>query len=373
MTLTTQAAIAPGGWPVLGHTLALVRRPLEFLVSLPAQGDLVEIRIGSRRMWVVCCPELTQRVLRDGRTYDKGGPIYDQARMLGGDSLLTCAHGPHQRQRRLLQPTFTRDRLAVYATEMSRQLDVALASCWHDGQVIDVLAAMNEITTRVTARALFTTHFSPQQSTDFLHSLTVILEGISLRMIMPAWLRRVPLVVNRRFEQASSTMDTLTYEIINAYRCEGVDHGDLLSMMLAARDEHGDALTDTEIRDQVLTFWGAGTETTAALLAWSLHLLAQHPHVTRRHQTEVDAVLDEAEGHRPRRRDPPGLHHPSAHRDPAPLPTRVDIHPGAYHRGHPGRQDTARRHHPDLQPVSDPPTRRSLPRPPPLRPRPMAA
>jgi cytochrome P450 len=63
-------------------------------------------------------------------------------------------------------------------------------------------------------------------------------------------------------------------------------------MMLAARDEHGDALTDTEIRDQVLSFWVAGTETTASLLAWSLHLLGQHPEVARRVHTEVDAVLD---------------------------------------------------------------------------------
>jgi pentalenene oxygenase len=173
---------------------------------------------------------------------------------------------------------------------MSRQLDAVLTT-WHDGQVIDVLAAMNEITTRVTARALFTTPLTPQQSTDLLHSLTAIVEGISLRMIMPAWFRRVPLAVNRRFDQALSTMDTRTYEIINAYRRDGVDHRDLLSMMLAARDEHGDALTDTELRDQVFTLWAAGTETNATLLAWSLHLLAQHPHVTRRLQTEVDAVL----------------------------------------------------------------------------------
>jgi cytochrome P450 len=290
MTLMTRAAIAPGGWSVLGHALALLRRPLEFLASLPAQGDLVEIRIGPQRMWVVCCPELTHHVLRDGRTYDKGGPLYDQARIVGGDDLITCAYGPHQRQRRLLQPAFTRDRLTVYATEMSRQLDAALAT-WRDGQVIDVLAAMDEITTRVTARALFTTPLAPQQSTDLLHSLTTLLEGFFLRMIMPAWLRRVPLAVNRRFDQASLTIHSITYEIINAYRREGVDHGDLLSMMLAARDEHGDALTDTEIRDQVLAFWGAGTETTASLLAWSLHLLAQHPQVTQQLQTEVDAVL----------------------------------------------------------------------------------
>ena len=291
MTLTTQVSVAPGGWPVLGHALALLRRPLEFLVSLPEQGDLVEIRIGPQRMWVVCSPELAHHVLRNGRTYDKGGPLYDQIKTLMEAGLGTSPHGPHQRQRRLLQPAFTRNRLTVYATEMSRQIDAELAT-WRDGQVIDVLAAMNEITTRVTARALFTTALSPQQSTDFLRSITVIGEGIFLRMIMPAWFRRLPLPVNRRFNRALSIVDLHTYEIISAYRREGVDHGDLLSMMMAARDEDGDALSDTELRDQVLNVWGGGTETTANLLAWSLHLLAQHPHVARRLQEEVDDVLD---------------------------------------------------------------------------------
>jgi cytochrome P450 len=194
-------------------------------------------------------------------------------------------------KRRLLQPAFSRDRLALYATEMSQLLDAALGT-WHDEQVIDVFAAMNEITTRVSARTLFTTSPSPQQSADLLHSLSAIVQGIALRSVMPAWLARIPLAVNRRFDRALSTMDTLTYEIINAYRHGGVDHGDLLSMMLAARDEDGDALTDTEIRDQVLSFWVAGTETTASLLAWSLHLLGRHPEAARRMQTEVDAVLD---------------------------------------------------------------------------------
>ncbi|MBV9141694.1 MAG: cytochrome P450 [Pseudonocardiales bacterium] len=290
MTLTTRAVVASGGWPLVGHTLALLRRPLEFLASLPAQGDLVEIRVGLQRMWVVCCPDLTHRVLRDGRAFDKGGPFFDQMRIILGHGLGTCAHGPHQRQRRLLQPAFSRDRLAVYATEMSRQLDTVLGT-WRDGQVIDVLAAMDEITTRVSARTLFTTHLSPQQSADLLHSLTALLEGAFLRMIMPTWLARAPLAVNRRFNRALSTADALTYGIINAYRHDGVDHGDLLSMMLAARDEHGDALTDTELRDQVFTFWLAGTETTASLLAWSLHLLGQHPQAARRVQTEVDGVL----------------------------------------------------------------------------------
>jgi cytochrome P450 len=290
MTLTTQAAVASGGWPVVGHTLALLRRPLEFFVSLPAQGDLVEIRIGFRRMQVVCCPDLVQSMLRDGRTFVRGGPFVERMRVVLGDSLVTCAHGAHQRQRRLLLPVFSRDRLAVYATEMSRELDAVLGT-WRDGQVIDVLAAMDEITNRISTRTLFAANLSPQQTANLLHNFTSLVEGGFLRAAMPAWFARVPLAVNRRFDQALSTVNTLTYEVINTYRRDGVDHGDLLSMMVTARDENGDALTDTEIRDQILSFWGAGTVSTASLLAWSLHLLARQPEAARRLQTEVDAVL----------------------------------------------------------------------------------
>lgn len=290
MTPAIRSACAPGRWPVVGHALALWRHPLEFLVSLPTYGDLVEISLEPLRMVVVCSPELTHRMLRDGHTFDKGGPFYEQLKILLGGGLVTCAHRPHRRQRRLLQPAFSQDRLAVYATEMSRQLDAVLVT-WQDGQAIDVLAAMDEITTMISARTLFSAALSLEQFTEFLRNLTVIVEGMFLRMLMPAWLTRAPLSINRRFTRALSTVDALTYQIITTYRREGIDHGDLLSTMLAARDEDGDALTDTEIRDQVLTFWGAGTETTASLLAWSLHLLGQHPEVAQQVHAEVDDVL----------------------------------------------------------------------------------
>lgn len=290
MTPTMRPAAAPGRWPVMGHTLAFLRHPLEFLACLPACGDLVQISLGPVRMVVVCSPELTHQVLREGRTFDIGGPFHEQIITIVGEGLATYAHEPHGRRRRLLQPAFSQDRLAVYATEMSRQLEAVLQT-WQDGQVIDVLAAMNEITTRVSARTLFTAALSPEQSADFLHNLTTVLEGMFLRMFMPGWLARAPLPVNRRFTRARSRVDALTYQVINTYRRDLADHGDLLSMMLAVRDEHGDALSDTEIRNQVLSFWMAGTETTATLLAWSLHLLAHHPHAAHRVYAEVDHVL----------------------------------------------------------------------------------
>lgn len=240
MTTTMRTAVVPGRWPVVGHMPTLWRRPLEFLASLPTYGDLVEVWLGPQRMWVVCSPDLAHQVLRDGRTFDKGGPLIDQVRMTIGDGLVTCPHGPHQRQRRLLQPAFSQDRLVVYTAEMSRQLSVTLQT-WRDGQVIDVVAAMNEIIARVSARTLFTVSLSAEQFTGFLRNITAMLEGIFLRMIMPPGLARAPIPANRRFDRALSGLDALTYEIINTYRHDGVDHGDLLSMLLAARDEDGDA------------------------------------------------------------------------------------------------------------------------------------
>ena len=289
--MTTTMRTVPGRWPVVGHTLTLWRRPLEFIASLPTYGDLVEVRLGPQRAFVVCCPDLAHQVLRDGRTFDKGGPFFTQVRTVVGDGLITCPHGPHQQQRRLLQPAFSQDRLVVYTAEMSRQLSATL-EIWRDGQMIDVVAAMDEITARVSARTLFTATLSSEQSAGFLRNLTAVVEGIFLRMVMPPGLARAPIPVNRRFNRALSRLDALTYEIINTYRHDGVDHGDLLSMMLAARNENGDALTDTEIRDQIVTFLAAGTETTATLLAWSFHLLGHHPEAAQRVQAEVDYVLD---------------------------------------------------------------------------------
>jgi pentalenene oxygenase len=241
-------------------------------------------------MLVVCCPDLTHRVLRDGRTFDTGGPLLDQGRTVARDALLFRPRGPHQRQRRLLRPAFSQDRLAVYAVEMSRQLGEAL-TMWRDGQVIDVVAVMDEITARASARTLFTASLSPQQSAELLRCLTAVVDGVFLRMVIPelVW----PLFpAIRRFNHALPRLDALTYEIIDAHRHDGVDHSDMLSILLAARDECGDALTDAEIHDQIVSFLLMGTETTATLLAWSFHLLGRHSEAAQRVQNEVDRILD---------------------------------------------------------------------------------
>jgi cytochrome P450 len=105
--VTPHIPLAPKAWPLLGHTISILRDPLAFLESLPQYGKLVRVRTGPVEAIVVCDPKLTSQVLHDDRTFDKGGPIFDRGREVIGNGLVTCSYGDHRRQRRLIQPAFT--------------------------------------------------------------------------------------------------------------------------------------------------------------------------------------------------------------------------------------------------------------------------
>ena len=156
--LTGPGAIpaAPGGWPLLGHVVPLLTAPLAFVNSLPSLGDLVQIRLGPMKAVVVCDPELTRQVLVHDQVFDKGGPMYERARELVGDGLGTCPHSRHRRQRRLTQPAFHHARLPAYARTMTEQINTVTGG-WRDGQVLDVLAEMQALTTRVMLATMFST------------------------------------------------------------------------------------------------------------------------------------------------------------------------------------------------------------------------
>ncbi|MEW2530524.1 cytochrome P450 [Streptomyces sp. NPDC047071] len=281
---------APGRLPVLGHLVPLARRPLEFLRSLPAHGDLVAIGFGPRTAYVVCHPALVDAVLRNSRVFDKGGPFWKQARAVVGEGVGTCPHEPHRRQRRLTQPAFHPQRMNEYAAMMAEETSTALRT-WREGQLLDVLAAMNTVTARVTVRCLFAADLSPEEAGATGRALGDALEGMFWRMLTPPGLRWVPTPTNRRFRTAIDHLDQVVYRLIATHRRDGGGNGGMLAVLVGSRDDNGDALEDREIRDQLLNFTVAGTESTAALVGWALHLLAGHPEVRQRLHTEVDTVL----------------------------------------------------------------------------------
>ncbi|WP_024803538.1 cytochrome P450 [Nocardia sp. BMG51109] len=293
---------APGRVPVLGHAVPLLTAPLDFLESLPEHGDLVEVRIGPATAIVVCDPASTRRVLRDDRTFDKGGPLFDRAREVLGNGLASCPYDMHRRQRRLVQPAFRPARLARYADAMTARI-AELTESWCGGQTVDVVPEMQALTARVTVETMFADSLEPAELRAALDDLTTIATGWYRRMFQPSALRRLPSRGSRRYRRANARLRGLVDRLVADRRAAGVDSGglesgglesgDLLSALLSARDPEGDGggLTDAEIADQIMTFFIGGTETTANVLAWALYALGRHPDIADRVADEADAVL----------------------------------------------------------------------------------
>jgi pentalenene oxygenase len=283
---------APHRLPLVGHALLLARNPLDFLASLPAHGDLVELRIGTKPAYLPCRPELVQQVLLNARVYDTGGPVKEKARPILGNGLITSDWADHRRQRRMVQPAFHPTRIAAYAEVMHEECS-AHADTWTAGQPVDVSDAMQALTARVTARSLFSTEMAPHSVAEIQRSLPVMVRGAYRRAVDPTGLlARLPLAANREFDAALGRLHALIDGIVGDYRRSGEDRGDLLSALLAARDdEDGGRMSDQEIHDQVMTLLLAGVETTASALTWAWHLLASHPEAEARLHAEVDEVL----------------------------------------------------------------------------------
>ncbi len=283
---------APGRTPFWGHSIPLLTRPLEFLCSLESVGPVVRVEIGRRCMVVVTDPQLTMQVLQDSQTFDKGGIFFDKVFELTGESLLTVKHAGHKRQRRLVQPAFTRQRVEEYSSAMGSSISDVLGD-WRDGEIVDVVAVVYDITSRVAAKTMFAADVAGSAVSKVVNALAVYLKGLFVRMWAPRRLiNLLPLPSNSEYDAALKVLNDTVGEIIESYKRSGIDHGDLLSMLLAARDhDTGAALTEDEIHSQVMTLFLAGIETTASALTWAFYLLGRHPAIAEEMNSEVDSVL----------------------------------------------------------------------------------
>lgn len=287
MSTTFTAGRAQGAWPLLGHAPAILRKRVEFMQSLPAQGDLVEVRLGPRRAYVPCHPDLLQQVLVEDRIFDKGGSLMDPAREAVGNGLATCPYRDHRRMRRLTQPVFSQTALARYSAVMSREVTATRAS-WHDGQVIDAFGEFSRLAVRIVSRTLFSTEIDGDTADELHQSFKTLSAMIGPRVFVPTLLQRLPLPVNHRYHKAIDHLHSLVDRLIVEYR-DG--DGGLLSVLAGDAAAGGAGLKPAELRDEVITMLGAGTETTAAAICWTLYLLARHPDLRQQLHAEVDTVL----------------------------------------------------------------------------------
>jgi cytochrome P450 len=212
------------------------------------------------------------------------------AKRMIGDSLLTTEGEEHHRQRRLIQPLFHHDRIAGYAADMVELAD-RTADGWRDEQPVDAHAEMGRLTLGVVSRTLFGTDLPAGASRAIAGALSGTLAQFD-RVFSPLLpiTERLPLPATRRFRAAHETFDRLVYGLIERRRAEGATRDDLLSMLLRAQ-EAGAGMTDTQVRDEAITLFLAGHETTSNALTWTWYLLSKHPDVRRAWHAELDELL----------------------------------------------------------------------------------
>ncbi|MET9627328.1 cytochrome P450 [Lentzea sp. NPDC006480] len=282
--------VAPGRLPFLGHTLPLLRKRFEFTANLRGQGDLVEIYLGPMRTLFVTSPQLMHQVLvTDAPKFHKGR-MFDKFRPFMGNGLV-MSNGPfHLRQRRMMQPAFHRDRIAGYANTMVRATQ-ELVDGWRPGEVRRIEEDMQSLAVTIVGKALFSTEIGDRAVDEARRSIFVIIKNGIVRSLSPGFVEKLPIPANREFDAAIARMRAIVQEVIASWRADGTDQGDLLSMLMLARDEAGEPMTDQQVFDEVITLLSAGIETTALALAWIFHEIAAGPEVEQRVLTELDEVL----------------------------------------------------------------------------------
>ena len=283
--------VAHGRWPFVGHTPSMLRQRSGFTSSLRSEGDIVKIYLGPMETYFVTTPELVHEVLvTEGASFRKGA-MFDKFRPYLGNGLI-LSNGPfHRRQRKLILPAFHRERITRYAETMVRAA-ADLVGSWTPGEVRVVEEDMQGLAVTVVGEALFSTEMGARAIEEVRRSIFVVIKQGMVRALSPGFVEKLPISANRQFDQAIERMRAIVQEVVTSWRDDGVDHGDVLSMLLLAQDDAGVGMTDQQTYDEVLTLLTAGIETTALALAWIFHEIARNPEVEARLLAEVDEVLD---------------------------------------------------------------------------------
>lgn len=281
----------PRELPGIGSLPGFARDPLAFCARMQARyGDLVQYRLGKHTLVQVNHPAQVEEVLlKHWRVMHKDA-IYELMRPLLGNGLVTAEGDAWKRNRKLAAPSFSKRHVEVYAADMAlcaREYAEGL----RDGDRRDVHADMMGLAQRIVLRTLF-------------GELDVQLDGVAehIETVMDAFVReiqgplrfvprQIPTRSRRRADRAIAALDGVVHELIAARRAAGLGE-DLLSRLLEARDDEGRGMDDQQLRDEAVTMFVAGHETTAVALTFAFLLLGRHPDALRKVQEELDAVLD---------------------------------------------------------------------------------
>lgn len=264
--------------------------PIQLLTLAAACGDVAYLRLPRFPAYLLNHPDLVWDVFTTRSRDVRKGPTIEASRRLLGDGLLTSEGEIHRRQRRLLQPIFHRERVEAHAAAMVELAERA-AGEWRDGERLDMHREMGRLTLAIVARTLFGADVSAADARAIGEALTEVLAQFD-RVFSPFLpiTERLPVPSTRRFNRAKGVFDSTIRRMIEERRQSGVEGTDVLSLLLRARDE-GAGMSDEQVRDEAITLFLAGHETTSNALTWTWYLLSKHPEAEARLHDELDREL----------------------------------------------------------------------------------
>jgi len=285
------------GYPIVGSLPGLLADPFRFFEQARSvHGDIYRLDLGFTKVVVLGHPRHAQHVFVDqAAKYTKGGAFWDTLRSIFGNGLITSEGEFWLRQRRMMQPHFHRRRLADLTSSLVRAIEESL-STWPRGLAsdppFDLAPAFNELTMRLTMRALFGETLSPRTAADVSGALSYVLDYVLRAFVTKSLPSFIPIPGRKKYEQAIAKIDESILPIIECRRGRNEQNGHLLAMLSDAVDDKADdRMTHQQLRDEVTTLFVAGFETTAVSLSWTFECLARRQDIQRKLHAEIDEVL----------------------------------------------------------------------------------
>ena len=285
--------VRKGNW-VLGIALDLIRDPLGFLTSVTKEfSGIVTYRFASRYVVFLSDPKLIKHVMQTNNKNYRKGLQYEPLKLVLGNGLLTSDGGFWLRQRRIITPVFHKKYIVSFADQMVLSTQNLIVD-WkkEEGKVFDIYPHMMQLTLDIVGKTMLSTNVKDKASA--VGPALGVLMGFAINRVraivkIPLWL---PRSANVRFKKKKKIIDDIVVDIIKKRRTTPSDHLDLQDMLMKAKDEEtGEQMTDKQLKDEVMTIFIAGHETTASALTFAWLLLSQHPEKQKKFNEELDRVL----------------------------------------------------------------------------------
>lgn len=299
MSPALPAPTAPGRLPLLGHLHHFAKKDkrLEFMDSLRQQGKVVRIDLGPSSSYVITDHETTREVLRQSKSFVKGGKFYDALRLFVGENAMGIVPDGevHLRHRRLVQPMFNRAYIDSQGDAMMEAVR-GVAESWAEGRPREISQELDALTMAAFLAALFGADMPAEVNEEFRRLVPVMMRGTIYHMFLPQWLAALPLPPQRRYEACRRRLRELVDVVIDGHRdrLERSGAGEasgLFTTLLTARDpQTGSPLSRSYLQDEAISLLFGASESSSVTLTWALYEITRNPDIERRVRDELDAV-----------------------------------------------------------------------------------